>query len=61
MALVGAVNIICYPEVTIGFSKLGVLSPDGHCKVSFFFIPFFFFQRHLMNQQTGMLEAKELV
>jgi acyl transferase domain-containing protein len=33
LALVGAVNIIVYPEVSIGFSKLGVLSADGHCKV----------------------------
>ncbi|KAK2958826.1 putative Highly reducing polyketide synthase easB [Blattamonas nauphoetae] len=31
-ALVAAVNLMLYPEVTVGFSKLGVLSPDGHCK-----------------------------
>jgi acyl transferase domain-containing protein len=32
MSLVGAVNVLLYPEVSVGFSKLGVLSPDGHCK-----------------------------
>ncbi|KAK2961530.1 putative Phenolphthiocerol/phthiocerol polyketide synthase subunit C [Blattamonas nauphoetae] len=31
-ALVGAVNVLLLPEISIGFSKLGVLSPDGHCK-----------------------------
>ncbi|KAH7820135.1 putative polyketide synthase module [Monocercomonoides exilis] len=31
-ALCGAVNLMMYPEISIGFSKLGVLSPDGHCK-----------------------------
>ncbi|KAA6362121.1 MAG: putative polyketide synthase, partial [Streblomastix strix] len=31
-ALCGAVNLMMFPEITIGFSKLGVLSPDGQCK-----------------------------
>ncbi|KAH7821909.1 putative polyketide synthase PksE [Monocercomonoides exilis] len=31
-ALCGAVNLMMFPEISIGFSKLGVLSPDGHCK-----------------------------
>ncbi|KAH7828358.1 putative beta-ketoacyl synthase [Monocercomonoides exilis] len=31
-ALCGAVNLMMFPEITVGFSKLGVLSPDGHCK-----------------------------
>ncbi|KAJ4456140.1 putative Highly reducing polyketide synthase sdnO [Paratrimastix pyriformis] len=32
MAAVGGVNVILRPEISVGFSKLGVLSPDGHCK-----------------------------
>ncbi len=32
MALAGGVNLILAPEVTINFSKAGMLSPDGHCK-----------------------------
>jgi microcystin synthetase protein McyG len=32
MALAGGVNLILSPEVTINFSKAGMLSPDGHCK-----------------------------
>jgi acyl transferase domain-containing protein/NADPH:quinone reductase-like Zn-dependent oxidoreductase/surfactin synthase thioesterase subunit/ubiquinone/menaquinone biosynthesis C-methylase UbiE/acyl carrier protein len=32
MALAGGVSIIVKPEVEMGFSKGGFLSPDGHCK-----------------------------
>ena len=32
MAVVGGVNAILKPEVTIGFSKAQMLSPDGRCK-----------------------------
>ena len=31
-ALVGGVNAILSPEVSIGFSKAGMLAPDGKCK-----------------------------
>ncbi|MEM9553543.1 MAG: type I polyketide synthase [Acidobacteriota bacterium] len=32
MALVGAVNLILSPEMTVYFSRLHALSPDGRCK-----------------------------
>ncbi len=32
MALVGGVNVLIKPEPWIGFSRLSMLSPDGHCK-----------------------------
>ncbi len=32
MAFVGGVNVLVQPEVTIGFSKASMLSPDGRCK-----------------------------
>jgi acyl transferase domain-containing protein len=32
LALAGGVNVILSPELTIGFSKAGALSPDGRCK-----------------------------
>lgn len=32
MALAGGVNLMLTPETHISFSKLKVLSPDGHCK-----------------------------
>ncbi len=32
MALVGGVNLMLSPEVTIGFCKLRALAPDGRCK-----------------------------
>ena len=32
VAIVGGVNLILRPELTIGFSKLTALSPDGRCK-----------------------------
>ena len=32
MALVGGVNIILTPEVTINFSKARMMAPDGRCK-----------------------------
>ena len=31
-ALVGGINIILHPHSTLAFQKLGVLSPDCHCK-----------------------------
>jgi acyl transferase domain-containing protein len=32
LALVGGVNVLLLPELTLGFSKAGALSPDGRCK-----------------------------
>ncbi|MBD2257782.1 type I polyketide synthase [Pseudanabaena sp. FACHB-2040] len=32
LALAGGVNLILTPALTVGFSKLTALSPDGHCK-----------------------------
>ncbi len=32
MALAGGVNVILLPELSINFSKAGMLSPDGRCK-----------------------------
>ena len=32
MALAGGVNVILSPELSINFSKAGMLSPDGRCK-----------------------------
>ncbi len=32
MALAGGVNLILSPEANIGFSKAGMMAPDGHCK-----------------------------
>lgn len=32
VAIVGAVNLILAPEITIGFSQAKALSPDGRCK-----------------------------
>ncbi len=32
LALAGGVNVILSPELTLGFSKAGALSPDGRCK-----------------------------
>lgn len=32
LAFVGGVNVLVQPEVTIGFSKASMLSPDGRCK-----------------------------
>ncbi|MCI0526765.1 MAG: polyketide synthase, partial [Nitrospira sp.] len=32
LALAGGVNVILSPELTIGFSKAGAMSPDGRCK-----------------------------
>ncbi|MEL6765435.1 MAG: polyketide synthase, partial [Cyanobacteria bacterium J06607_6] len=32
VAIAGGVNLILRPELTIGFSKLTALSPDGRCK-----------------------------
>jgi acyl transferase domain-containing protein len=32
LAIAGGVNLILRPELTIGFSKLTALSPDGRCK-----------------------------
>lgn len=32
MALAGGVNLMLKPEMTIGFSKAAMLSPDGRCK-----------------------------
>ncbi|MEM7132773.1 MAG: type I polyketide synthase [Chloroflexota bacterium] len=32
MALAGGVNLMLRPELTIGFSKASMLSPDGRCK-----------------------------
>ncbi|KAA6396735.1 MAG: putative type I polyketide synthase [Streblomastix strix] len=31
-ALCGTVNLMMFPDITIGFSNIGVLSPDGQCK-----------------------------
>ncbi|NJL29201.1 MAG: hypothetical protein HC897_15615 [Thermoanaerobaculia bacterium] len=33
LALVGGVNVILSPELTIIFSKAGLMAPDGRCKV----------------------------
>ncbi|MBN1814014.1 MAG: SDR family NAD(P)-dependent oxidoreductase [Anaerolineae bacterium] len=33
LALAGGVNLVLSPAVSIGFSKAGVMSPDGRCKV----------------------------
>ncbi|MCP4653959.1 MAG: SDR family NAD(P)-dependent oxidoreductase, partial [bacterium] len=33
MALVGGVNVILSPELTIIFAKAGLMAPDGRCKV----------------------------
>ena len=33
LALAGGVNAIFTPDTTIGFSRLGMLSPDGRCRV----------------------------
>ncbi len=32
LALAGGVNLILQPHITIGYSRSGVLSPDGRCK-----------------------------
>lgn len=32
MALVGGVNLLLMPEISVGFSQAGMLSPDGRCK-----------------------------
>ncbi|MGD0831533.1 MAG: beta-ketoacyl synthase N-terminal-like domain-containing protein, partial [Terracidiphilus sp.] len=32
-ALVGGVNIICHPDLSIAYQKAGMLAPDGRCKV----------------------------
>lgn len=32
MALAGAANLIIQPEISIGYSRSGMLSPDGRCK-----------------------------
>ncbi|MFL9898470.1 SDR family NAD(P)-dependent oxidoreductase [Paraburkholderia fungorum] len=32
MALAGGVNVVLIPEVSINFSKAGMLAPDGRCK-----------------------------
>jgi acyl transferase domain-containing protein/acyl carrier protein len=32
-ALVGGVNFICYPELSIAYQSAGMLSPDSRCKV----------------------------
>ncbi|HEX8619255.1 MAG TPA: polyketide synthase, partial [Thermoanaerobaculia bacterium] len=32
-ALVGGVNLICHPDLSIAYHKAGMLSPDGRCKV----------------------------
>ena len=32
LALAGGVNVLIKPEPWIGFSRLSMLSPDGHCK-----------------------------
>lgn len=32
-ALVGGVNLICYPDLSIAYHKAGMLAPDGRCKV----------------------------
>ena len=32
LAIAGGVNAMLKPEITIGFSKASMLSPDGHCK-----------------------------
>ena len=32
MALAGGVNLILRPEVTLAYSRAGMLSPDGRCK-----------------------------
>ena len=32
LAFVGGVNLLMQPELTIGFSKASMLSPDGRCK-----------------------------
>jgi acyl transferase domain-containing protein len=32
LAFVGGVNLLVQPDVTIGFSKASMLSPDGRCK-----------------------------
>lgn len=33
IALVGGVNFICHPDLSIAYHKAGMLSPDGLCKV----------------------------
>jgi acyl transferase domain-containing protein/enoyl-CoA hydratase/carnithine racemase/acyl carrier protein/NAD(P)-dependent dehydrogenase (short-subunit alcohol dehydrogenase family) len=32
-ALVGGVNLICYPDLSIAYQSAGMLSPDARCKV----------------------------
>ncbi|MGB8955466.1 MAG: beta-ketoacyl synthase N-terminal-like domain-containing protein, partial [Tumebacillaceae bacterium] len=32
MALVGGVNVLLMPEISVGFSQAGMLAPDGRCK-----------------------------
>src|SRR6185436_146502 len=32
-ALVGGVNLICHPDLSIAYHKAGMLTPDGRCKV----------------------------
>ncbi len=32
VALVGGINLILSPSITVNFSKAGFMSPDGHCK-----------------------------
>ncbi|MBZ0285296.1 MAG: type I polyketide synthase [Anaerolineae bacterium] len=32
MALAGGTNLILVPQITVGYSKSGMLSPDGRCK-----------------------------
>ncbi|MEW6730187.1 MAG: SDR family NAD(P)-dependent oxidoreductase [Acidobacteriota bacterium] len=32
LALAGGVNLLVYPSGTVSMTKMGVMSPDGHCK-----------------------------
>ena len=31
-ALVGGINLICHPDLSVAYHKSGMLSPDGYCK-----------------------------